>query len=453
MSTLMSKRALFTTGAITAGLGASALALMTQRASADTPFSSFSFRANGGTVARTMPDRLADVKNVKEFGAVGDGAADDTAAIQAAINAGSAWGLNNYGAMWGCNIFFPPGVYKVSSALTNNTANSYVRLMGSGQYSCMLVGTFNGYIIDQNDSTAGGINAIEGLHVVNYSTAPGSGAIRFNNSQEGTIRQCYIQGFNGLNASSNTFNTIVSECNFVNPFSAGTPGTVGIYSAQIGIYNCTVMGWDVGLQGFNAGLVIHGSRFEVNSTGILLGKDPTGAINTLSGFSISGLSTERCNTAIDIVSAVAGIISGAALTGTVNVTGIGTPSYGIICRNVEAVTISGVIISCYASVAGIDISSVAGLNVAFEGTMVGIGPGMGLPWNMPTVNHSIFSYTNCNNPSAAFAFSNLPTSPVEGMAFDITDSNTATWGAAAAGGGSNHVRVRYNGLSWTVVGK
>jgi hypothetical protein len=39
MSTVMSKRVLFTTGAITAGLGASALALFPQRASADTPFS------------------------------------------------------------------------------------------------------------------------------------------------------------------------------------------------------------------------------------------------------------------------------------------------------------------------------------------------------------------------------------------------------------------------------
>src|SRR5262249_29143957 len=155
-----------------------------------------------GTTARTMPERLADVKNVKDFGAVGDGVADDTAAVQAAINAASAWGLNNYGAMWGCDVFLPPGVYKISSAPQNNTERSYVTLRGSGQYSCMLYGNFNGYIIDQNDSSAGGINTIEGLHVVNYSSAAGSGAIRFNNSQEGTIRQCYIQGFNGLNTSS-----------------------------------------------------------------------------------------------------------------------------------------------------------------------------------------------------------------------------------------------------------
>ena len=53
---------------------------------------------------------------------------------------------------------------------------------------------------------------------------------------------------------------------------------------------------------------------------------------------------------------------------------------------------------------------------------------------------------------APIAFTNLPPA-VEGCQANITDCNTATWGATVAGGGSNHTLVRYNGTAWTVVGK
>ena len=59
-----------------------------------------------GSVTRTVASRLDDVLNVKNFGAVGDGIADDTAAIQAALNAGS-----------GKVVYVPCGTYNISSTL------------------------------------------------------------------------------------------------------------------------------------------------------------------------------------------------------------------------------------------------------------------------------------------------------------------------------------------------
>jgi hypothetical protein len=55
--------------------------------------------------------------------------------------------------------------------------------------------------------------------------------------------------------------------------------------------------------------------------------------------------------------------------------------------------------------------------------------------------------------ATAKTFATLPSSPVAGMQAYITDCNTTTWGATAAGGGANKVMVWYNGTYWTVMGK
>jgi len=73
-------------------------------------------------VGRTVRERLDEFPSVKDWGAEGDGSTDDTAAIQAAIDAVySGWG--------GGTIVFPHGQYKVSSTIT---VRDYVRLQGGG---------------------------------------------------------------------------------------------------------------------------------------------------------------------------------------------------------------------------------------------------------------------------------------------------------------------------------
>ena len=50
-------------------------------------------------------------------------------------------------------------------------------------------------------------------------------------------------------------------------------------------------------------------------------------------------------------------------------------------------------------------------------------------------------------------YAQLPPVPIEGTICAVTDSNTAVWGATAAGSGSNHVLLYFNGTSWDVFAK
>jgi hypothetical protein len=76
---------------------------------------SSSVTATGSTTARTLANRFADVVNVKDFGAVGDGVANDTAAFQAAIN---SFPINAKGT-----IIIPSGTYNISGTINYNSIN------------------------------------------------------------------------------------------------------------------------------------------------------------------------------------------------------------------------------------------------------------------------------------------------------------------------------------------
>lgn len=87
--------------------------------------------ATGTTAGRTLKDRLADVVNVKDFGAVGDGVTDDTAAIQAAID-------NVVARAAGGRIVIPSGTYKVNGALLiqkdgGTSTGTGVSILGHGK--------------------------------------------------------------------------------------------------------------------------------------------------------------------------------------------------------------------------------------------------------------------------------------------------------------------------------
>ena len=102
-----------------------------------------------GAVARTTASKLQESVSVKDFGAVGDGSTDDTAAIQAAINAVSSSGGS---------LYFTPGTYKHATQLVFKNNIQYI---GSGYQSTQLLytGTSDGVVIQNpiNSSTVANI--------------------------------------------------------------------------------------------------------------------------------------------------------------------------------------------------------------------------------------------------------------------------------------------------------
>ena len=89
-----------------------------------------------GATTRTIQSKLRDVVSVKDFGAVGDGVADDTAAIQAAFDSGKK------------EIYIPQGTYRITSTLAL-TGNGY-RIVQATTLSTVLLKDFSGTTIAWN---------------------------------------------------------------------------------------------------------------------------------------------------------------------------------------------------------------------------------------------------------------------------------------------------------------
>lgn len=98
--------------------------------------------ATGSTTARTLAARFAERKNVKDFGAVGNGTTDDTAAINAAVAALTAAG-------GGGVVYFPPGRYKTSGpiVITQSCVTLAGDALGQNNIGTQIIGSGNHNVI------------------------------------------------------------------------------------------------------------------------------------------------------------------------------------------------------------------------------------------------------------------------------------------------------------------
>jgi hypothetical protein len=370
MSSDVTKRAL------SAGLGIGALALLAPRASADTPFSGFAFPTTGAPTARTMPDRLAEVKNVKDFGAVGNGAADDTAAIQTAVD----W---TTGANRGL-IFFPAGTYRITAPITANFNGELSIIFQGVGFASRIIGSVNGPLIDRsNENSTSGIRVIEKLDLKNEH--PSGTAIRWLGSVGSAIRDCRVNAFIGCDVSGNGGGFAIQNLHCT---GGGAPGSIGICAGgHIAIHGCDITGWDHGIRCSLGGQSILGCRLEVNNQAIVLGLDRAGNVMQTNANIIGGCTFEANQTAIRVGAADGFTIHSIALTGGVSM------SRGLWLESAAHGLISGVAISGHYSVAGIDTSGSNGrvVFIACNATTTG-----GSKWLVTNPNN--VQFIACNYP-------------------------------------------------------
>jgi hypothetical protein len=254
-----------------------------------------------GAVTRTTASKLADVVSVKDFGAVGNGTTDDTAAIQAAINSGAK------------NLLFPAGTYLTSSQLTLITGQS-LQGQGAGITSIIAKASTNFQYVAYN---SGGANIrISGL--------------TFDANQVNRIGVLTTTAIPLL--LTGVTDCHVSECTF-----QGAVGTV------------SVPGFGIAIGGTSSRCTIHNCRALNNGTSA---KPADGFYISASDSLISNCIATNCtDTAFVIESAsnsgITGCVSntcscGGAITNTINTDTYGNYINGLTVSNWNASVTGGV---------------------------------------------------------------------------------------------------------------
>lgn len=198
-----------------------------------------------GSVATNVGDKLAQVVSVMDFGAVGDGAADDTQAIQDAID---SFGGN------GIHLYIPSGTYKITSSLN-------------------IVGNVNTVFGDGGTSVIFPVGAIDAIVI-----GDGTNGINF-----GTFRDFKILSSDGLQTKG-IWGRSLRQFHFVNIIIAGFDNTTRSFSVAAiqtdDSYSCNLTSV---------------TSYYLSGKGFWLGQDPAVANNQANDFTLTGCQAFLCD--------------------------------------------------------------------------------------------------------------------------------------------------------------
>ena len=309
--------------------------------------------------------------NVIDFGAVGDGVTDDTAAIQAAINA-----ANPRGGV----VYFPRGDYLISSGLTvdNSLAvtgpqpdDYFARkasMMGDGMASSRILGAAGNYTM--LTMIGGNVNAVisqQFLRGLTFEKADKTGkVVSFDNMAYFSIENCYFSGgdevanisdcvvvkfessffmfgnkgmrafySNAAHPNALTFSSCVWAGNTTYGAQFVEPTTLNIYGGTfegngrdaLATYNTAYFGLKVTDSGPGgaAGLVMSGVYFEHNGgiADVYIEANGTGA----AAHSISGCTFNRIDSAAHTKHSLYATSSASAAINNITLIGCGHKSF------------------------------------------------------------------------------------------------------------------------------
>lgn len=192
------------------------------------------YLAAGGTantLPRTVQQKFAEVVSVKDFGAIGNGIANDTAAFNFALSASNS-------------VYVPPGTYLLGSTVTLNSGKS---LFGVGRQAgqSVLKASGNNYPVltipgGTTGATAKGLRLERSVNAV----AGGDGVLVNGTSEEVVLRDLLIiDQYNGISVNSTDI-AYVQDVEIWNCFNDGffQTNSAGYGPAQWHLHNVTAQG-------------------------------------------------------------------------------------------------------------------------------------------------------------------------------------------------------------------